>query len=61
MPAPDFASFFSAATGNQPYAYQCRLACGPDADPERPETLQNGTACESRLISIPTGHGKTAI
>jgi CRISPR-associated endonuclease/helicase Cas3 len=60
MPAPDFASFFQAATGYQPYAYQCRLACGPGADPKQPATLQNGTACQSQLIDIPTGLGKTA-
>lgn len=55
-----FAEFFRGATGNQPYAYQCRLACGDDADPARPGTLTAGTDCASRLISIPTGLGKTA-
>lgn len=58
MPAsPDFASFFHAATDNQHHAYQCRLACGPDADQRNPETLQ---ADQSQLISIPTGLRKTA-
>jgi CRISPR-associated endonuclease/helicase Cas3 len=43
---PDFDQFFSTATGNpQPYAYQRRLAEEP---------------CISRLISVPTGLGKTA-
>jgi CRISPR-associated endonuclease/helicase Cas3 len=45
MPAPDYSAFFQAATGNAPYDYQRRLAESP---------------CESRLISIPTGLGKTA-
>lgn len=45
MPA-DFTTFFSQATGKPaPYAYQSRLALLP---------------CESRLISVPTGLGKTA-
>ena len=56
MPA-DFATFFRAATGSTPYDYQCRLACGGQSrtaggDADRP--------CESQLISIPTGPGKTA-
>lgn len=42
----DFKTFFSTATGKpEPYAYQSRLAESP---------------CESRLISVPTGLGKTA-
>lgn len=52
---PTFETFFRTATategnpdGNAPY-YQSRLA-GDD----------KGTACPSRLISIPTGLGKTA-
>jgi CRISPR-associated endonuclease/helicase Cas3 len=44
-----YADFFHAATGNAPYDYQSRLA-GSDA----------GRACESQLIAIPTGLGKTA-
>jgi CRISPR-associated endonuclease/helicase Cas3 len=40
-----YAAFFQAATGNVPYDYQRRLAESP---------------CESRLINIPTGLGKTA-
>ncbi len=55
-----FAEFFHTATGNKPYNYQCRLACGDDTDPAKPETLAGGTNCASRLISIPTGLGKTA-
>jgi CRISPR-associated endonuclease/helicase Cas3 len=56
-----FDQFFSAATGHaQPFHYQCRLACRPDATLDRPETLQRGSPCESKLIHIPTGLGKTA-
>jgi len=44
---PGYPAFFSTACGSdrQPYAYQSRLADLP---------------CESRLISVPTGLGKTA-
>lgn len=49
MNHPTFASFFEALTDNPPYDYQARLA-GGDA----------GCPCESRLIDIPTGLGKTA-
>lgn len=55
-----FAEFFHTASSNQPYSYQCRLACGSGADLEQPETLTGGTRCTSRLIDIPTGLGKTA-
>lgn len=55
-----FFDFFKIATGNEPYAYQCRLACGDDAAPNRPETLKCGADCHSRIISVPTGLGKTA-
>lgn len=44
-----FDYFFRAATDNAPYAYQRRLA-GDTA----------GRPCESQLINIPTGLGKTA-
>jgi len=45
---PSFKPFFEDATGNAPYDYQARLAGGDD-----------GVRCESQLISIPTGLGKT--
>ena len=45
MSPQDFPTFFNAATGNAPYDYQRRLG---------------ESACESRLINIPTGLGKTA-
>ena len=44
-----FEQFFEAATGHAPYDYQRRLA-GGDA----------GRPCESQLINVPTGLGKTA-
>lgn len=56
----DFRTFVAAATGFEPMDWQARLACGTDAIAARPETLQNGFACRSRLIDIPTGCGKTA-
>lgn len=57
----DFASYFRSATGNRdPYDYQCRLACGPEATVANPDTLRSGAPCQSQLISIPTGLGKTA-
>lgn len=40
-----FEAYFRTATGKDPYGYQVRLAEAP---------------CQSRLISIPTGLGKTA-
>ena len=55
-----FDLFFQAATTNQPYGYQCRLACGAQAEADRPDTLRSGTDCHSQLINIPTGLGKTA-
>ena len=44
-----FEQLFKAATGHAPYDYQQRLA-GGDA----------GRPCESQLINVPTGLGKTA-
>src|SRR5258706_4623013 len=44
-----FQDFFRSATSNSPYDYQSRLA-GSDS----------GTTCNSQLINVPTGLGKTA-
>jgi len=44
-----FDEFFKAATGHAPYDYQRRLAVGG-----------TGRPCESQLIHVPTGLGKTA-
>ena len=61
MSDPGFDEVFRAATGSlQPYPYQCRLACGPDATLENNDSLRLGTPCRSQLINIPTGLGKTA-
>ena len=49
MNSPSFDRFFSGATGYEPFDYQRRLAGG-----------DFGTACQSHLINIPTGLGKTA-
>jgi len=59
--APLYSSLFETATGKLScYAWQARLACGPNADPVEPASLTRGTACRSQLIDIPTGLGKTA-
>lgn len=55
-----FAALFEEATGNSPYEYQGRLACGPQAQTSRPDTLLKGSDPKSLLIDIPTGLGKTA-
>src|SRR2546421_7558117 len=57
-----FREFFRDATGgSMPYDYQCRLACGEKTQSESEEEwLAHGTSCESQLINIPTGLGKTA-
>ncbi|MCP5525501.1 MAG: CRISPR-associated endonuclease Cas3'' [Verrucomicrobiales bacterium] len=57
----DFPEFFRAATGHPPYDYQCRLACGERSSGQTDaDWLVRGAPCESRLINIPTGLGKTA-
>jgi CRISPR-associated endonuclease/helicase Cas3 len=50
----NFPQAFLSATGHPPYDYQIRLACGDTA------RLHSGTDCESKLIDVPTGLGKTA-
>jgi CRISPR-associated endonuclease/helicase Cas3 len=55
-----FDQFFNSATGFPPYDYQRRLACGEAADHASATLLRSGTPCDSRLISVPTGLGKTA-
>jgi CRISPR-associated endonuclease/helicase Cas3 len=56
MPA-SFDAFFKSATGNTPYGYQRRLAFGGHSQNVGADV---GRPCESQLISIPTGLGKTA-
>ncbi|HAB15178.1 MAG TPA: helicase-related protein [Verrucomicrobiota bacterium] len=55
-----YAQFFQTACGDAriPYAYQCRLAGGDEADSMG--QFNHGTPCRSQLINIPTGLGKTA-
>lgn len=55
-----FDDFFRNATGNTPYHYQRRLACGEQNGRAETEWLATGTTCQSQLINIPTGLGKTA-
>ena len=59
----NFDDIFKAATGHRagPFDFQRRLACGERRpDEAKAGWLRHGTGCESRLISIPTGLGKTA-
>ena len=61
MSLPQFGDFFQAAAGKPaPYDYQRRLACGERNDRPEAEWLASDTECNSRLINIPTGLGKTA-
>jgi len=55
-----FDRFFQSASGNLPYEYQRRLACGENGGRSEAEWLADGSDCKSLLISIPTGLGKTA-
>jgi CRISPR-associated endonuclease/helicase Cas3 len=59
---PQFDGFFQAATKKpSPYDFQRRLACGERNDRPEAEWLAGGTECNSRLINIPTGLGKSAV
>lgn len=61
MIPPQFDGFFQAATKKpSPYDYQRRVACGERNGRPEAEWLASGTECNSRLINIPTGLGKTA-
>jgi CRISPR-associated endonuclease/helicase Cas3 len=56
-----FDEFFNKATGlPEPFDYQIRLACGEQDGKDRDAWLRGGADCNSKLISIPTGCGKTA-
>ena len=57
----NFLQAFRQAMGSiEPYQYQCRLACGPDAALQDIDSLCSGASCQSQLINVPTGLGKTA-
>ena len=61
MIPPQFDGFFQAATKKpSPYDYQRRVARGERNGRPEAEWLASGTECNSRLINIPTGLGKTA-
>jgi len=55
-----FSEFFKIATGkDEPFDYQCRLACGKRNEGDANWLLQ-GSQSRSLIINIPTGMGKTA-
>ena len=56
-----YSQFFQAARGDHQasYAYQCWLAGGEAADPQRGFT--HGTDCRSKRINIPTGVRKITL
>jgi len=54
-----YPTFFEQATGHAPYPWQGRLANGEGYEPENEDT-HRGVNCDSKLIDIPTGLGKTA-
>ena len=61
MNSSGFDEFFHSSTGHEPYDYQPRLACGPRKEGESKAIwLGHGTDCQSKLINVPTGPGKTA-
>ncbi|GAB4247374.1 MAG: hypothetical protein OHK005_13540 [Candidatus Methylacidiphilales bacterium] len=51
----NFDDFFERTSGKKPYDWQKRLACGEDQ-----AKTASGRPCQSLLINIPTGLGKTA-
>ena len=56
-----FDHLFKAATRlDSPHEYQKQLACGERSARSDGEWMEDGAACESTLIDIPTGFGKTA-
>ena len=55
-----FDQFFKTATGFPPYEYQKRLACGERRERHYDEWLSGSSKCESMLIDVPTGFGKTS-
>ena len=55
-----FDRLFAKATGFRPHEYQARLACGERPARGDDDWLRAGSACESMLIDVPTGFGKTA-
>ena len=58
----NFRAVFQAAMGNEslPYAYQCRLACGPEADPENADSPSQGSGLSLSVDQYPDRSGRTA-
>ena len=57
---PDrFDRLFAKATTHLPHEYQKRLACGARRERRYDDWLSDGSKCESILIDVPTGFGKT--
>jgi hypothetical protein len=61
MNSVSFDVFFREFTRYSPFAYQCRPACGSEADPLNSARLVRGANCQSQLINIPSGLGKTGV
>ena len=51
-----FDDFFRKATGNSPYGYQCRLACGSQADPDIPGTFTELPEARTRTLRKGKSH-----
>ena len=54
-----FDRFFASATCFRHHENQARLACGECTTGSKDDWLSGSSACESMLIDIPTGFGKT--
>ena len=56
MSRPPFDDFFHLATGNTPYDYQRRLACGSQADPDIPGTFTELPEARTRTLRKGKSH-----
>lgn len=54
-----FDRLFAKATTHSPHEYQKLLACGERRERHYDEWLSGSSKCESMLIDVPTGFGKT--
>ena len=58
---PDrFDLVFEKATMHSPHEYQKRIACGERDELSHDAWMREGNACNSLLIDVPTGFGKTS-
>ena len=55
-----FDQTFKTATGFNPHDYQIRLSCGEQLEKSYSDWASSNISCESVLIDIPTGFGKTS-